>query len=430
MRKVLLIFAVALLFASFVSAEDVQFLLVEDGYLFSVDGKDVFSASFAGFSDFDRTVLIGESVELYVDISIIDKDYFVGLDKVFLVDTTNRDFNLFDQTCSDLTECSNSRNFVFDEEGVKEMLFLVVMEKKPEYYDIDLSSDFRDVSALDSGQELIVSKPFSVRVLSSYSIARENLGSVNELPQNDQIIFIDRFERNVNQRQSLLSKAETASKYLTVETPAPVVADGKSTFRIHIGLREGVSSVQQVQVYELIPKSIAEDVDELLFEGMAFNDYSEWFQANHPGAFVEVLEKDPLIVWHFSEVEEDVELSYEVDFELDRAEVGNTFVTAQGISSNGVNYNYWWGLLIIPVVVFVIVYFNRFKKEPKKQGELPSEDEYLEQAKLPTNIEHLENYVRDMISKGHAHHHIKKKLLEHDWNEELIDSTLLKLGKE
>lgn len=104
-----------------------------------------------------------------------------------------------------------------------------------------------------------------------------------------------------------------------------------------------------IDVVELIPKEIAENVKELEFSPKPI-----------------VLQEDPVIMWHLENLDEDTQLEYEVKGNLSLT--GNTVLVAQTVNEDIKGKSFPWRivapLLIIPIIGIIIIYFARF--EPKK----------------------------------------------------------------
>lgn len=111
------------------------------------------------------------------------------------------------------------------------------------------------------------------------------------------------------------------------------------------------NQVQELKIYELIPKNIAEHVNDVILTG----DYT-------------IINPDPLIVWTFAGVEtseiKNFEATYAVeDFVLEEdLEEIKTIPIAQIKPPKKYLY-YLIPIILVPLIVILFVYFNRFQKE-------------------------------------------------------------------
>lgn len=118
--------------------------------------------------------------------------------------------------------------------------------------------------------------------------------------------------------------------------------------RVHLTIKPTVSSVlgRPADIYTVIPKEIA-----------AFNNLTL------TGQF-QVINADPVMMWHFTAVENTQEIEYDVNVPI-KTEGIDQVVPIAITSQSGIKTS-WYFLIpvVIPIILlFAIVYFSRFKKE-------------------------------------------------------------------
>jgi hypothetical protein len=154
-----------------------------------------------------------------------------------------------------------------------------------------------------------------------------------------------------------------------------------------------------LSIYEEIPKSVAEDVRDIIF-----------YETNYL-----VIESDPLIVWYFAELREPAVTSYRVEKLLSDADVGN--ITSLPVAEKiGINLRTFLPLMVIPVIAMILIYFSRFGLEllPKKKKECK------DSGKLVT-------YIRQAQSRGMDRQQIIAQLKRVGWSGREIESSFKKL---
>ncbi len=110
-------------------------------------------------------------------------------------------------------------------------------------------------------------------------------------------------------------------------------------------------AVKDLKVYELIPKTIAQHINNLTLTG----NYT-------------IIEEDPLIVWNFANVDtaavKELEASYAVnDFVLEEDFEDVKTIPIAEIKPKRTYLYYLLPLLLIPIIVFIVIYFGKFQKE-------------------------------------------------------------------
>ncbi len=140
---------------------------------------------------------------------------------------------------------------------------------------------------------------------------------------------------------------------------------------------------KNVTVYERIPKSVATSADLIRIEGLTVDEYAVRVLERSGGAVTfEVKERDPLLVWHFAEIKEPVEISYEVQSES--LESTQTLVTAEAVDdsktaasepasplqSPSAKWRFWLWLPAIALILLplVHVFLEGRRKAPPRPG--------------------------------------------------------------
>lgn len=175
-----------------------------------------------------------------------------------------------------------------------------------------------------------------------------------------------------------LKRLEKANENIDLEKKLYVnYSSRKTTVNTRIVVKK---DLDELKIYEDIPKCIAEDVSEINFKG------------NNPT----IIESDPLIVWNYKNVKQGqvIEESYEIDKVFRRAPT--TLAVAEqkeeladdellcGTKENPINiaigdcpdcikknrYSLLIPLLLVPLIVVGFIFFGRFQpKEPSEEEE-------------------------------------------------------------
>ena len=157
-------------------------------------------------------------------------------------------------------------------------------------------------------------------------------------------------------------------------------------------------AMEDVSIYEEIPKEVASDISRLIF-------YSDNY---------EVIEPDPLIVWHFAEIKEPVALTYAVKQRIgpEILEGIATVPVAEKISGlevleiieqpeekKGSLFSIILPALLIPLIGIIIVYFSKFGPEGQKMPQIEPKffQKNIQYARNPRNSE---NYVRQAYGES------------------------------
>jgi PKD repeat protein len=148
--------------------------------------------------------------------------------------------------------------------------------------------------------------------------------------------------------EELLAKQAETSKAVKIKTSAEV-GDDKTKVTTTVNPK---NELDDVSIYLRIPKCLAEKVSQVQFQN---TDY-------------EIIEEDPLIVWHFTDVNEKIDLAYEVEGEID--EECWKQIEAMALAEHiGIKIKKKNNLLLallpiilIPLIGFIVVYLSKFNK--------------------------------------------------------------------
>ncbi|MBI3032106.1 hypothetical protein HYY69_01415 [Candidatus Woesearchaeota archaeon] len=110
-------------------------------------------------------------------------------------------------------------------------------------------------------------------------------------------------------------------------------------------------AVKDLKVYELIPKTVAQHINNLTLMG----NYT-------------ILEEDPLVVWTFAGIDasavKELEVSYAVnDFVLEEDFEEVKTIPIAEIKPKKTYLYYLLPLLLVPIIIFIVIYFGKFQKE-------------------------------------------------------------------
>ena len=121
--------------------------------------------------------------------------------------------------------------------------------------------------------------------------------------------------------------------------------------RVHVTIEpksKGAMSTL-INVYSIIPKEIVEHLNSLTIAG----DYS-------------VLDPDPIMMWNFAATEDPITVEYDIDAPLSETEIEKISIVAIADIEAEKTQLYFLIPLVIPIILlFGIVYFNRFKQHAR-----------------------------------------------------------------
>lgn len=129
--------------------------------------------------------------------------------------------------------------------------------------------------------------------------------------------------------------------------------ENKTTFVVHIEPKEN-EILENVTIIEYIPKEIAKSAQDIIF--------------NIPPT--KILADDPLIMWHFSAVDERIDLEYKVDGDIQAT--GNTIATVAEVEASGSPWHIVVPVIVIPLLILLLVIFphmHKHHKPARREGE-------------------------------------------------------------
>lgn len=174
------------------------------------------------------------------------------------------------------------------------------------------------------------------------------------LGKDEEQDLIKRIESNPAELEKLKRLKEVTERLVDVDKY--VVISGGKTSKVVIKIHP-YTALKKVSVYEIIPKEVIGDVSEIVSSNLGYT----------------VIESDPLIVWYFEDISDDLKLTYDINKKI--ASDPKTLIIAQetsektkeGISiSRELILKILIPLILIPLIAYVIITFGRFKESIKK----------------------------------------------------------------
>ena len=127
------------------------------------------------------------------------------------------------------------------------------------------------------------------------------------------------------------------------------------------------NNLTDLAVYIEIPKCLAQHINEVKFANPNYK----------------VIKDDPLIMWHFSNAQDVIDLSYDIEGEIDE-ECKKQLATLPIANYIGANINggeiiilKFLPLILIPLISIIFIYFSRYAKKHQAEEEMPSKAEML-----------------------------------------------------
>ncbi|MBU1976270.1 MAG: hypothetical protein KKG59_07750 [Nanoarchaeota archaeon] len=195
----------------------------------------------------------------------------------------------------------------------------------------------------------------------------------------------------------------------------------------------GLRTFKNLSIYEHIAKESAVDLGHIRFDNGNY----------------EIINEDPLVVWHFDEIDSETEISYDVDKVTENQ--GNTLVI--GEAKRGFP-NIVFAIILIPIIILALIYFDRFKKSPAGEIEelkdKPPDYSGLEEKtkddisdistkideKPPEDINNMgdfdklidsvEAYIVKRLNRGEPRDHIKQELTKANWPGDIVEKLIEK----
>lgn len=185
--------------------------------------------------------------------------------------------------------------------------------------------------------------PIKVRELPFKALPSKS-AVITALEPKEEILVRAIYEEYAEQKAPLIDEVDEFIEKMR-ETTLHVVTEKKTeydkvknttTITITIQPNPGIVA-NNITIIEYIPKEIANNVDDLTFSI----------------APTQILNDDPLVMWHFAAVDERVDLSYEVKGEL--SVTGNTIVVADELENEKTLWFIIIPLLMIPLLILLLV---------------------------------------------------------------------------
>ncbi|MFP4401155.1 MAG: hypothetical protein ACLFPQ_04710, partial [Candidatus Woesearchaeota archaeon] len=263
---------------------------------------------------------------------------------------------------------------------------LTVTEPVETSVNVDMDQTYRDPSEKKEHVETRKIEEIEVN-----NIIEEAIVVVKEKPKDSEG-FAEEFEIKKVKQESTRNVTKT-EQYYSVENEetllsTKIVPDNE---------------LKDVEVYIEFPKCAAEYVDEIEFENENYK----------------IVKDDPLVMWHFSEVNEDVELEYKVKKPLDADCVAQlkTLPIADeiGLEIERFRFANILPIILIPLISLVIIFFSKKNDlPPPPVAGVPTEEE----------LEQLKRDIKDMKDKGMNHDQIMDELRRRNVDEHAIEVLL------
>lgn len=197
------------------------------------------------------------------------------------------------------------------------------------------------------------------------------------------------------------------------------ITDGnKSTITINI---KPDRVMYNVTIIEEIPKYLAENVSDIEFSNENY----------------EIIDEDPLLMWHFEELRENVEITYKVKGEAKEEDMPSTVAVAEKISDEEIDNSITGSaigeqegsiakiivpLLAIPVIGLILIFFNKFGKKLEERGIKKPHKEKVNEA--------LTKFIVNQIVMGAEKEEIIEKLIGKGWGEDTVNQVFDELERE
>ena len=214
--------------------------------------------------------------------------------------------------------------------------------------------------------------------------------------EDEEDFFTSELERTGSDLASLVPRDDVDR---TVESSLTAnYYEGRTEMELHLtseNILKGTSVVLE------IPKCAAELVNEIMFDDDSF----------------EILQDDPLIAWHFEEMDRDVNLRYEFSRELDPDCIAQMRVMSlvREIGDNRMDTflnSPLFPILIIPVVASILIYFSKFTATGKPQHVSNDLSEEIKKIvkKRKDEGQSKDEILSDLTQEGFDEKEIKKAL--------------------
>lgn len=211
---------------------------------------------------------------------------------------------------------------------------------------------------------------------------------------NDYEIIKDKLELTEKEKAKRLNEKVKKFEYTTraaiIEKSLNVVnKDGKTITEIRIVIKPK-KPMFNVRHYESIPKTLIQNVDEVIF-----------YNTNYT-----IIKPDPLVVWYFAEIKGGIELVYGIQKEIgaDNLEEIKTLLVAEDI---GVNFRSFLPFILVPILGIMLIYATKsitLAVEKSRESE----------------IKEIADFIIASTKKGVSKENIISELKKAGWPEKTI----------
>ncbi|MCB9358356.1 VCBS repeat-containing protein [Candidatus Woesearchaeota archaeon] len=202
--------------------------------------------------------------------------------------------------------------------------------------------------------------------------------------------FQEEFKRKLEETEKAINVSQTFQ-----------VKDNKTTFTIDIDI-DKTKQLTNVSIFQEIPKCLVEIINDQMIEA----ENKEF----------EIINADPLIVWHFDNLLDAKQIQYTIDAVGDEncTNQVQALAVAKDIilvkKASDINYyNLWIALSIIPIIAIIMIIFGMLTTKIEHDDE---------------EIRKLTDYIRNHYRHGLKKYEIKEKLIKEGYAPHIIDECL------
>jgi hypothetical protein len=413
--------------------------------LSKTDGKDLLDFGIGTLSlDVPEQASIGEKNFAEVIVNI-DNPELHPFDRAFLFDL-DLGVEFQEKECSEYP-CTLKFEIFNPEKGIKHYAIIVAFENR-NALDFERLED--DYYINSSGTSFVVHKIFDVEftenkpdalahIRNDLGIIKPPLTAESELAMKDMLeLSLGKIDLDIEkQRLEKTFELIEVSKIMGTSTTVNELGErlDNSVIKIIITPKKRLSSLV---VYEYIPKVNAESIGNVEFYNAVLD--------SHEGSF-QIIEPDPLIAWHFEELDDAVELKYELSRQTDIS--GNTIIIAEAAEETS---NSWYTALVLVFIVVLVLlmlfFYMRFRKKHPGRNEIKKEiseevddmeqffkeeehdfesilgKEMSKKVEARERLKQAAHYVEHRLKAGHKKDDIVLDLLNKGWPTDIVDKLL------
>ncbi len=164
--------------------------------------------------------------------------------------------------------------------------------------------------------------------------------------------------KNNNTNKMIEKSSDDLKKIIQVEKKEYLTTEGKKFTKYKITVDSKNKQIDDLIYYQNIPKCLAEKAENIYFNGKNYN----------------IIEKDPIIAWHFSQVKDKIEITYDIEGTIPEScldELRDFIYSASMKDKKQINImSIILPFLIIPVIIFIVIFMQRHEEEKKRREEL------------------------------------------------------------